>query len=228
MSAASVAIIPDVASRFPLPDPENWPCFASMRLQRLQDVTLEVPLGNPRSLLLHEVEIFVTRELRKAGLVPSVMKVRDRIRAPDKSPDYVVELGCSLRVGDTDPFVLIECRSERTPVGAAAIRALHAKVLHAKAQHAMMLSTTGFEPDAIYAARALGIPLLAVTDGKTAFARSPWGMAGDPPAWVPEYMAELVGLGPAGQLRNELLAAGGARRVLDAFAPVPSPSAKPA
>jgi restriction system protein len=185
-------------------------------------------LGNPRSLLPHEVEIFVTRELRKAGLVPSAMKVRDRIETPGASGDYIVELGCSLRVGESDPYIIIECRNASVPVTAATIEALQTKVQQAKAQHAMMFSTSGFETDAIRSARTLGIPVLAVADGKTAFARSPWGMAGDPPAWVPEYMAEMVGLGPTGQPRSELLASGGAKRVLDAFATASPPDAKPA
>ena len=184
-------------------------------------------MGNPRSLLAHEVEIFVTRELRKAGLAPATMKVRDRRHAAGKSDDYVVELGCSLAVGDSDTFVIIECRNESTAVSTAAVEALQANLRQVKAQHGMMFSTSGFAPDAIRAARTLGIPLLAVTDGKTAFARSPWGMAGDPPAWVPEYMAELVGLETGGQARHELLASGGAKRILETFATA-APAAKPA
>jgi hypothetical protein len=82
----------------------------------------------------------------------------------------------------------------------------------------MMFSTSGFDADAARTARALGVPLLAVADGKTAFARSPWGMAGDPPAWVPEYMAELVELDVMGQLRRTLLASGGSKRILDLLA----------
>jgi hypothetical protein len=178
-------------------------------------------LGNPRSLLPHEVEIFVTRELRKAGLVPSAMKVRDRILTAGKTDDYIVELGCSLHIGDSDRYVLIECHNQPVPVVATAIDALHAKVKQAKADCAIMFSTTGFEAEAVRSARTLGMPLLTVADGKTAFARSPWGMAGDPPAWVPEYMAELVWLDAAGQPRSELLASGGSKRILDVLATAP-------
>ena len=157
------------------------------------------------------------RELRKAGLDASAMKVRERTRAPGGSDDYVVELGCSLRIGEADRPVLIECRNEPAPVGVAIVETLHAKLPDAKAKHAMMFSTTGFEPNAIRTACALGMPLLAVADGKSAFARSPWGMAGDPPAWVPEYMAELVTLDVTGKPRHTLLAAGGSKRILDLF-----------
>ena len=149
------------------------------------------------------------------------MKVRDRELVAGKTDDYTVELGCSLRVGDNDRYVLIECRNHPDPVGTIAIEALHTKVQNAKAHYAMMFSTTGFDRDAVRAARGLGMPLLTVADGKTAFARSPWGMAGDPPAWVPEYMAEFVGLDATGQPRLELLAAGGSKRILDVFATAP-------
>ena len=172
-------------------------------------------MGNPRSLLPHEVEIFVTRELRKAGLAPSAVKVRDRILTAGKTDDYTVELGCSLHVGDSDRYVLIECHNRPAPVGATAIEALHTKVQQAKAHYAMMFSTSGFEREAVRAASVLGMPVFTVADGKTAFARSPWGMAADPPAWVPEYMAEFVDVDVAGQARHELVAAGGGKRIID-------------
>ena len=137
---------------------------------------------------------------------------------------------------DADRRVLIECRNAPQPVGADAVRALHGKLAGADddgaprslmrseapqtprppvAQHAIMFSTSGYEPDAVRAARAEGIALLTVADGKTAFARSPWGMAGQPPAWVPEYMAEVVDLDAAGELRHELIVSGQAERILD-------------
>jgi hypothetical protein len=180
----------------------------------------EVRLGDPRSLLPHEVEIFVVRELRKAGLEPTGVKVRDRREPKGGDGDYVVELGCTLRIGDADRSVLIQCRNERAMVTPALVEALHASLPVAKVQHAMMFITAGFEPNAIRTARSLGIPVFTVADGKTAFARSPWGMAGDPPAWVPEYMAELVDLDVAGQPHAELVAAGGGKRILERFAAV--------
>ena len=181
-------------------------------------------MGDPRSLLPHEVEIFVVRELRKAGLDPAGMKVRDRTRGSGGPGDYAVELLCSLRIADSDHRLLIECRNEQAPLTAPLVEALHAKLADAKAQYTMMFSTSGFDAEAVRTARTLGVPLLAVTDGKTAFARSPWGMAGDPPAWVPEYMAELVELDVMGQPRHVLLASGGSKRILDLL--VTGPNAK--
>ena len=116
-------------------------------------------------------------------------------------PDAVRALHGTLARGEDDgaPRSLMRPRAPRTPA----------------AQHAIMFSTSGYEPDAVRAARAAGIALLTVADGKTAFARSPWGMAGQPPAWVPEYMAELVDLDAAGQLRHELIVSGQPERLLE-------------
>jgi hypothetical protein len=171
----------------------------------------------------HEVEIFVVRELRKAGLEPTRVKVQDHTEPRKGDGDYVVELDCGLRIGDADRSVLIQCRNERAVTTQALVEALHARLAAARVQHAMIFSTAGFEPNAIRTSRSLGIPLFTVADGKTAFARSPWGMAGDPPAWVPEYMAELVELDVVGQPRHELVAGGASKRIVDRLAASPQP-----
>ena len=175
-------------------------------------------MGDPRRLLPHEVEIFITRELRKAGLELSATKVRARTQLSEKGEDdYAVELGGVVRIAGADRRVLIECRNEHHPVRAEAVDALCAKLPGATAQHGIMFSTSGFEPDAVRTSRAHGVPLLAVADGRVAFARSAWGMAGQPPAWVPEYMGEVVDLDATGELRHELIVAGRPGLILDRF-----------
>jgi Restriction endonuclease len=173
-------------------------------------------MGDPRRLRPDEVEILVARELRKAGMELSKLKVRARTPLSKAHDDeYAMQLSGLVQVGGADHPVLIECRSERQPVRADAVRALSAKVAEQKAKHGIMFSTSGYEPDAVREARAHGVPLLSVTDGKEAFARSQWGMAGQPPAWVPEYMAEVVDLDVTGQLRHHLIISGESRLILD-------------
>lgn len=182
-------------------------------------------MGDPRRLLPHEVEILVARELRKAGLELAATKVLTRTRLSEKGDDeYAMEISGMLRLADADHRVLVECRNVQQPVRADAVQALIAKLAGMRAQHAIMFSTSGFEPDAVRAGRTHGVPLLAVADGKTAFERSPWGMAGQPPAWVPEYMAEVVDLDVAGQVRHQLVVAGQPQAILDQFRRETSPS----
>ena len=69
----------------------------------------------------------------------------------------------------------------------------------------VMVSTTGFDVAAAREAKSLGVMLLRIADGGEAFRRSQWAMGDQPPAWVPEYMAELVDLGPTGDVRYQLI-----------------------
>ena len=175
-------------------------------------------MGDPRRLRPDEVEILIARELRKAGLELSKLKVRARTPLAKDGDEYAMEISGLTRVRGAERSVLVECRSERQPVRAEAVRALSAKLADQGAQHGIMFSTSGYEADAVREARAHGIPLLTVTDGKAAFARSPWGMAGQPPAWVPDYMSEVVDLDVAGQLRHDLVVSDQPKLILDRFA----------
>ena len=172
-------------------------------------------MGDPRRLRPDEVEILVARELRKAGLELSELNVRARRPLSKEREEYAIELGALVRIGGADRRVLVECRSERRPVRAEAVQALSATLADRGARHGMMFSTSGYEPDAVREARACGVALLTVADGRAAFARSPWGMAGQPPAWVPEYMAEVVDLDVAGQIRHHLVVSGQPNLILE-------------
>jgi restriction system protein len=173
-------------------------------------------MGDPRRLRPDEVEIFVTRELRKAGLELSKLKVRAREQlSKEKDDEYSMELSGLLRVGGADCNLLVECRSERSPVRLEAVQALSARLTAARAQYGIMFSTSGYELGAVRDAKTHGIPVLTVADGKSAFARSPWGTAGQPPAWVPEYMAEVVDVDVTAQLRHRLVVSGNPELILD-------------
>ncbi|HJR42019.1 MAG TPA: restriction endonuclease [Gemmatimonadaceae bacterium] len=165
-------------------------------------------MGDPRRLRPDEVEIFVTRELRKAGIEVSRLEVTGRDRRDERGEEgFTIEMSGVMRVHDADRSVLVECRNQRDPVRPEDVEALAAKLAAAKADHGMMFSTSGYDPVAVRDARTRGLPLLTVADGKSAFARSPWGMAGQPPAWVPEYMSEVVDVDVTGKLRHHLVVA---------------------
>ena len=176
-------------------------------------------MGDPTRLRPDEVEILVARELRKAGVELSALTVRARTSLTKGGNDYVMEMLGSARIAGSDRRLLVECRREGSPVRADAVRALGAKLGSGAAEHGLMFSTSGFEAEAVRAARTHGIPLLAVADGRAAFARSPWASGGQPPAWIPEYMSELVDLDAGGQLRRHLVLADQPRAILDRLTP---------
>lgn len=171
-------------------------------------------MGNPRHVRPDELEILVARELRKAGVELAAPKVlARRALSPEDPSEYVVELTTVTSDSGTARETLIECRNESRAVSTDAIRAFEAKLLartpsEGSAPLGIMFSTSGYEADAVRVASAAGIALLAISDGRAAFLRSQWAMGSQPPAWVPEYMAELVDLDASAAVRYQLLVTG--------------------
>jgi len=190
-------------------------------------------MGDPRGVRPDELEILVARELRKTGVTLSRLTVLARNTLSSKSAgEYSVELGAVIGDGSTVRDVLIECRNEIAPIGATAVRELDARrrarpsadgparLLPSPAtptaaeapdpepRLAIMFSMSGYQPEAVRDAASLGIVLLAIADGLAAFRRSQWAVGTQPPAWVPEYMAERVDLDPTGAVRYQMLVSG--------------------
>lgn len=190
-------------------------------------------MGDPRRVRPDELEILVARELRKAGVTLSRLAVLARnAPASRDAGDYSVDLGADIGDGNAIRDALIECRNEVAPTGATAVRALDARrrarptkdgparlldppsatspgdASRAERRMAIMFSMSGYEPEAVREADSLGVVLLAITDGPAAFRRSQWAVGAQPPAWVPEYMAERVDLDPAGAVRYQMLVSG--------------------
>ena len=182
-------------------------------------------MGDPRRVRPHEVEILVARELRKAGLEVTSLR-RGAGTLPD-GDEYSLELyGTIVREG-TPAGLVVQFRNHAAPVTRDDITALASMSGETRAADApkrliaegpaetnadpalrVMVATSG---DAVVAAReasASGIRLLAIADGPAAFRRSQWSMGQQTPAWVPEYMAEEVDLGPDGAVRHRLLVSG--------------------
>jgi len=171
-------------------------------------------MGDPRHVRPDELEILVARELRKAGVELSPPRVLSRhALSPKDAGEYVVELGTLITDRGVAREALIECRNESRAVGVDVVQALQARLLartdaNRETPLGLMFATSGYEADAVRAAKAAGIALLAISDGRAAFLRSQWAMGSQPPAWVPEYMAEVVDLDPAGSVRHQLLVTG--------------------
>ena len=189
-------------------------------------------MGDPRRVRPDELEILVARELRKAGVtLSSLARTRNAVSSK-AAGEYSIEFGAVIGDGDARREALIECRNESAPVGATAVQALNARrsarpaddgparllvpptatsaveAPHAEPRLAIMFSMSGYELEAVREARSSGVVLLSIADGPAAFRRSQWAVGAQPPAWVPEYMAELVDLDPAGAVRYRMLVSG--------------------
>ena len=195
-------------------------------------------MGDPRDVRPDEVEILVARELRKAGVPLTRLWTTARRAVPDDDRAYVVELEGVTGSADDTRAVLVEFRNHSSEVGADAVLVLASRAaagppgdapkrLQSAPDRAarpipsdaptqpplrVMFATSAFAAGAVAQASSLGVRLLRVADGPAAFRRSQWAVGAQPPAWVPEYMAEAVDLGPTGDVRYQPLMSAPKRR----------------
>ena len=189
-------------------------------------------MGDPRDVRPDEVEILVARELRKTGVALSKLWTTGRRPVPDGDDRaYVTELeGVTASVDDARA-VLVEFRNHSSDVGTDAVLTLANRAAAGPPVDApkrlqpvpdragqpirsdaptpppirVMFATSAFDAASVAEALTLGMRLLRVADGPAAFRRSQWAVGAQPPAWVPEYMAEAVDLGPTGDVRYHAL-----------------------
>jgi hypothetical protein len=177
------------------------------------------------SLSQGDLEILVARELRKAGLALSGLHVRRRTPLPEAEGRWTMLLEGRLRIGDREASLLVECHDRAAPLGAERVRTFVEEARAARAERAMLVATSGFASPAVKAAGELGIVLLAIADGTTAWRSSPWG-SGRPPAWFPEFVAQLV-TEEAGLVRAEPLAPDRPDAILSRLRALPRVDAPP-
>lgn len=164
-------------------------------------------MADTASLSQDDLEILVSRELRKAGLVVPRLRVRRRTPLEAAEGRWVLLLEGTLRADGGDAPLLVECHSRLAPVDAAHARAFLEAARETAGTRALIVSTSGFAGGVAALAASEGIALLTVADGQSAWQGSPWG-SGRPPAWFPEFVAQLVVPGEAGLATAELLQAG--------------------
>lgn len=165
-------------------------------------------------LTAEHFEILVVRELRKAGVDVADVHVHRRARLPEPDRGYLVELEAQLLRGDWRRRALVACRRQDTPVGRPELESLTAHVREAGVQVGLLFAAAECTPEALRAAEESGVALFRVTDGRAAFDMGGWGTPGHYPAWLPAYVAQLVGRDAAGQMRYTLLEAGQAESLV--------------
>jgi hypothetical protein len=159
------------------------------------------------NLTAEHFEILVVRELRKAGLDVSELRIHRRLTLAEPEQGYLLELKGVISLAGWRRRALIACRRQAAPIGYPEIESLRAHLEEADVEVGLLFATAAFAPDAVSAAQG-GVALLRVTDGRTAFDTSGWGAPGHYPAWLPAYCAQAVGRDATGEPTYRLLEQG--------------------
>jgi hypothetical protein len=105
--------------------------------------------------------------------------------------DYDFDATVRYRLGGMEFLVLVEAKRYNHPIKRELVASLHSKMLSTGAQKGVILSTAPFQSGAVRFAKAHGIALIEVTEGRfTYMARS----ADPPPVMSREEAADRYGL----------------------------------
>ncbi len=146
-------------------------------------------MSAPHAITADAFEILVHRELRKAGIEPARLQRRDWTPA---GTTFRFDLIGLVSAYDHRWRVLIECRNRSEPLQAAEIDATRHRAHAAGASSALVFATSEIGTDALPRAAALRIAVLRVVDAQRALAAAGLVAGSQIPAWVPEFIAQLV------------------------------------
>lgn len=175
-----------------------------------------------RDLTMDLFEILVIRELRKLGLTVSDVRRHRGARLPEPEQGELLELSARLACPGWTRHALVACRRQEAPVGRRAVESLQMHVTDADLEGGILFAAADIEPGAREAARTMGVVVLRVVDGRTAFDTSGWGTAGHYPAWLPAYTAQALVREPGGGLGYRMLETGQAQVIIDGLGDRPA------
>jgi len=110
-------------------------------------------------------------------------EIIDRPSGTEPEPEYEIKAITSVEAAGRRFLVLVNCKHSEQPVKCDEVRTLSQQIHAGEAQAGMIFTNQGVSPETIDCAAQLGVALICVADGETAFA--PWSR---PHPDDPEYI----------------------------------------
>jgi hypothetical protein len=162
-------------------------------------------------------EILVVRELRKAGFEVDAWRRARRARVEGSDPGDALGWTATLAARGRRWRAWCAARRQARACTADDVAETDAQRAEAGAEVALLFAACELEDAAVARARALGVALFRVLDGRTAFREAGWDAGPEPPAWWPAHVAALVEPAPGAGWRIRLLEAGRVEPVVEAW-----------
>ncbi len=145
----------------------------------------------PTEMTPEEFELEVKRILEAQGSGLKNVRTAHRrvIRAADGS--YEIDVTAQFEAFSLKFLVLVECKHQKKPVEREVVQVLFDRVRATGAQKAVLFATTSFQRGAIDFAKAHGIALVQIVEGKHAYLTRGLDESPAPPPWVPPFVAFL-------------------------------------
>lgn len=149
------------------------------------------PQNEVVSLTPKEFEIQVEKLLRGMSASLSDFQVQRLEKVEGLDGVYEIDVTVRFEALGANFLVLAECKHYKNPVKREVVQVLRDKLHSIGAQKGIIFSTAYFQRGAIDYAKAHGIALVKVADGRTSYIAKSYGAA-PLPAWVPPYVGWVV------------------------------------
>lgn len=138
-----------------------------------------------------EFEEHVKGVISNSGIQLAEFEVERKSDIDGTDGTYEIDVAARFAALGADFLVLIECKRYVEPVKRDTVMTLWAKLQSTGAQKAMLFSTSGFQRGAVTFAKAHGIALVKVADGRTTFFTRSEGDRPPPPG-CPRFASWLL------------------------------------
>ena len=156
-----------------------------------------------------EFELTVKSWFDKTGKVLTAYESCHRGKLKGSDGTYEIDVTLRFEEFGSEFTVLCECKHHKNPVKREAVQILYDRLRATGSHKGILVASTSFQSGAIKYAKAHGIALIQITDGRMSYVTKSHAQTGKPPSWVkfPEYVGWLTSLTETGAVRRSVVSA---------------------
>jgi len=130
---------------------------------------------------------------------------------------YEVDVRAAFTALNVDFQVLVECKHHKHPIRREVVQVLHDKIRSTGSHKGMIFATSTFQKGALEYAKAHGIALIRIADGKTCYETRCLYPPPEPPPWLnlPDYVGWWMALTEEGAIQMSLIWSDGAEGLME-------------
>ena len=149
----------------------------------------------PPEITPEEFEKFVKEILDECGRPLTSYKSTHRETILGTDGNYEFDIVARFEALSANFLVVIECKKYKKAVERQPVQALWAKMQSVAAHKGIVCSTSGFQSGAVEFAKAHGIALVEIADGRTSFITRSFSDRVTPVPWskMPKEVSQIVG-----------------------------------
>jgi restriction system protein len=142
-----------------------------------------------------EFEKAVKKILDATGIELSGYQSKHRDKVDGSDGEYEIDITIRFRVLGVEYLTLVECKRHANKVKREDVQTLWAKMLSLRAQKGIMFATSSFQSGALEFAKAHGIALVTLADGRSSYETRAASSGFDEVPWerVPSAIPRVVG-----------------------------------